>query len=181
MARRAPNRKRSSSSCAAETLVDLAVDFDQATQCPLEIRRSRIEHDAVAALQRNLVNEFHPAQKPVALAGRAIRNGGKHRGTVLALFGGSASTMTGPPRVNWTQARLVELEPAATNSGYGLLENIQVAEKPVEISFHQIANVGGLGNAVSFAGVFDILHFDMIVGESAVYFCVVIDVHRSNL
>ena len=41
--------------------------------------------------------------------------------------------------------------------------------------------MGGFGDAVTLAGVYDILYFYMIVGEGAVYFGVVVDVYRSDL
>ena len=44
-------------------------------------------------IARTSKNEYHPTQKPVALAERAIRNSSKRGQNIIDLFGGSGSTM----------------------------------------------------------------------------------------
>ena len=56
------------------------------------------------------VNDLHPAQKPVELIERALRNSSKTRDTVLDPFGGSGTTLIACEK-SGRQARLVELEP----------------------------------------------------------------------
>jgi DNA modification methylase len=55
-------------------------------------------------------NDLHPAQKPVALIERAIRNSSKSRDIVLDPFGGSGSTLIACEKAG-RQARLLELDP----------------------------------------------------------------------
>lgn len=58
---------------------------------------------------RSSKNEFHPTQKPVELAARAMRN---HKcAVILDLFGGSGSTLIAAEKEG-RKARLVELQPA---------------------------------------------------------------------
>ena len=60
-------------------------------------------------MKRDPTNNFHPTQKPVELAERAI---GNHKAqTVLDLFGGSGSTLIACERVR-RHARIMELDPA---------------------------------------------------------------------
>jgi DNA modification methylase len=60
-------------------------------------------------MKRDPINNFHPTQKPVELAERAI---GNHKAqTVLDLFGGSGSTLIACERQH-RHARLMELDPA---------------------------------------------------------------------
>ena len=60
-------------------------------------------------MKRDPTNNFHPTQKPVELAERAI---GNHKAqTVLDLFGGSGSTLIACERQH-RHARLMELDPA---------------------------------------------------------------------
>ncbi len=56
-------------------------------------------------------NEYHPTQKPVELAERAIRNSSQATDTVLDLFGGSGSTMMACELTNRV-CRTMELSPA---------------------------------------------------------------------
>ena len=56
------------------------------------------------------VNDLHPAQKPVELIERALRNSSKTRDTVLDPFGGSGTTLIACEK-SGRQARLIELEP----------------------------------------------------------------------
>ena len=59
-------------------------------------------------MKRDATNNFHPTQKPVELAERAI---GNHKAqTVLDLFGGSGSTLIACERTK-RHARLMELDP----------------------------------------------------------------------
>jgi len=59
-------------------------------------------------IKRDARNEFHPTQKPVDLAERAI---GNHEAKlVLDLFGGSGSTLIACEKTG-RQARLMELDP----------------------------------------------------------------------
>lgn len=55
-------------------------------------------------------NEFHPTQKPVELAERAMTNSCPANGIVLDLFGGSGSTMIAAEKIG-RAARLMELDP----------------------------------------------------------------------
>ena len=49
-------------------------------------------------IDKDGINKYHPTQKPVALAGKAIRN---HKAdTVLDLFGGSGSTLIACEQLN---------------------------------------------------------------------------------
>ena len=54
------------------------------------------------------VNNYHPTQKPVALAAKAINN--HSAGLVLDLFGGSGSTMIASEQLNRT-CYMMELDP----------------------------------------------------------------------
>lgn len=55
-------------------------------------------------------NEWHPTQKPVALAERALGNSSRHGDLVIDPFGGSGSTMIAAERAGRV-ARLMEIEP----------------------------------------------------------------------
>ena len=60
-------------------------------------------------INKDGVNEYHPTQKPVALASKAIRNhGGADK--VLDLFGGSGSTLIACEQLNRT-CYMMELDP----------------------------------------------------------------------
>ena len=59
---------------------------------------------------RSSKNEYHPTQKPVELAIRAIQNSTERGDAVLDLFGGSGSTLIGAA-ITDRAARLVELDP----------------------------------------------------------------------
>jgi DNA modification methylase len=59
---------------------------------------------------RAQVNEFHPTQKPVELAERAIGNSSKGGDLVLDLFGGSGSTLIACEKTG-RRARLLEIAP----------------------------------------------------------------------
>jgi DNA modification methylase len=61
-------------------------------------------------VKRHSKNEFHPTQKPVELAVRAMENSSKGGDIVLDLFGGSGSTMIACEKQN-RHARLMELDP----------------------------------------------------------------------
>ncbi len=61
-------------------------------------------------VNKPVVNDLHPTQKPVELIERAIANSSKHRDTVLDPFGGSGSTLIACEKTG-RQARLIELEP----------------------------------------------------------------------
>lgn len=60
---------------------------------------------------RGSKNEFHPTQKPVELAERAIKNSCPKGGVVLDLFGGSGSTLIAC-EMTGTSSRTMELSPA---------------------------------------------------------------------
>lgn len=60
---------------------------------------------------RGSKNEFHPTQKPVELAGRAIKNSCPKGGVVLDLFGGSGSTLIAC-EMTGALSRTMELNPA---------------------------------------------------------------------
>jgi DNA modification methylase len=62
-------------------------------------------------VDRAAKNEFHPTQKPVELAARAIANSSEHLDRVLDLFGGSGSTLIAAERTGRT-AYLMEIDPA---------------------------------------------------------------------
>jgi site-specific DNA-methyltransferase (adenine-specific) len=51
-------------------------------------------------LKKELINEFHPTQKPVELPKRAINNSSKKNDIVLDLFGGSGSTLIACEELN---------------------------------------------------------------------------------
>jgi DNA modification methylase len=51
------------------------------------------DEKTVWELKKEGVNNFHPTQKPIKLAGRAINNSSKKDDIVLDLFGGSGSTL----------------------------------------------------------------------------------------
>jgi DNA modification methylase len=55
-------------------------------------------------------NEFHPTQKPVELAERAMSNSSKQGDYILDLFGGSGSTLIACEKLG-RKARLMELDP----------------------------------------------------------------------
>jgi len=55
-------------------------------------------------------NEYHPTQKPVELAARAMRNSSQPGDIVLDLFGGSGSTLIAAEQ-DGRRARLMELDP----------------------------------------------------------------------
>lgn len=59
-------------------------------------------------ISREAKNEFHPTQKPVELAERALRNSCPEAGIVLDLFGGSGSTLIAC-EANGRSGRLMEL------------------------------------------------------------------------
>ena len=59
---------------------------------------------------RSSVNEWHPTQKPVALAMRAIANHTDHGACVLDPFGGSGSTLIAAEQTG-RLARLTEIDP----------------------------------------------------------------------
>jgi DNA modification methylase len=58
----------------------------------------------------NTAQYEHPTQKPVALAGRAIRHSSKIGDIVLDLFGGSGSTLIAAEQLE-RKAYLMELDP----------------------------------------------------------------------
>lgn len=61
---------------------------------------------------RDGINEFHPTQKPIALALKAIQN---HEATIVAdFFGGSGSTLIACERTN-RKARVIEILPKYVN------------------------------------------------------------------
>lgn len=59
---------------------------------------------------RAAVNEYHPTQKPVELAARALTNSTLRGEVVLDMFGGSGSTLIAAEQTG-RRARLIELEP----------------------------------------------------------------------
>jgi DNA modification methylase len=61
-------------------------------------------------VNKPVVNDLHPTQKPVELIERAIGNSSKGGNTVLDAFGGSGSTLIACEKTG-RQARLIELEP----------------------------------------------------------------------
>jgi DNA modification methylase len=61
-------------------------------------------------INKPVVNDLHPTQKPVELIERAIANSSKHRDTVLDPFGGSGSTVIACEKTG-RRARLIELDP----------------------------------------------------------------------
>lgn len=61
---------------------------------------------------RDGINEFHPTQKPIALALKAIAN--HEAGIVADFFGGSGSTLIACERTD-RKARLIEIEPKYVN------------------------------------------------------------------
>lgn len=62
-------------------------------------------------IKRDSVCEYvHPTQKPVALAGKALRNSTLQQNVVLDLFGGSGSTMMACEQLG-RKARLMEFDP----------------------------------------------------------------------
>jgi DNA modification methylase len=56
-------------------------------------------------------NEFHPTQKPVELAQRALSNSSEEGRIVLDLFGGSGSTLIAC-ETKQRRARVMELDPS---------------------------------------------------------------------
>lgn len=56
-------------------------------------------------------NEFHPTQKPVALAEKAITNSSQEGDVVLDPFGGSGSTLIACEQTN-RYCRMIEIDPA---------------------------------------------------------------------
>jgi len=60
--------------------------------------------------QRATKNEFHPTQKPTALATRAIENSSPDGAIILDLFGGSGSTMIACEQAN-RRCRMIEIDP----------------------------------------------------------------------
>jgi DNA modification methylase len=61
-------------------------------------------------VDKPVMNDLHPTQKPVELIERAISNSSKGGDTVLDAFGGSGSTLIACEKTG-RQARLIELEP----------------------------------------------------------------------
>ena len=61
-------------------------------------------------IDRNHKNEFHPTQKPTALAERAIGNSSKSGNIVLDLFGGSGTTLIACEKTN-RKCFMMELAP----------------------------------------------------------------------
>ena len=61
-------------------------------------------------VNKPLVNDLHPTQKPVELIERAINNSSKGGDIVLDPFGGSGSTLIACEKTG-RRARLIELEP----------------------------------------------------------------------
>lgn len=61
-------------------------------------------------IDRNHKNEFHPTQKPTALAERAISNSSKLNDNILDLFGGSGSTLIACEKIN-RKCYMMELSP----------------------------------------------------------------------
>ena len=61
-------------------------------------------------IDRASVNEFHPTQKPVPLASRAIKNSSAPDDSVLDLFGGSGSTLIAC-EIERRKAYLIEISP----------------------------------------------------------------------
>jgi DNA modification methylase len=68
------------------------------------------DEKTVWELKREGRNEFHPTQKPVALAERAILNSSKITQTVLDLFGGSGATLIAAEKTS-RKCRMMELDP----------------------------------------------------------------------
>jgi len=64
--------------------------------------------DTVWEVKRESKNEYHPTQKPVALAERAINN--HSVGLIFDLFGGSGSTLIACEKTN-RNCRMMELDP----------------------------------------------------------------------
>jgi DNA modification methylase len=62
-------------------------------------------------VDRSSRNEFHPTQKPVELAARAIANSSATGDVVLDLFGGSGSTLVAAEQ-SGRSAYLMEIDPA---------------------------------------------------------------------
>lgn len=62
-------------------------------------------------IARNVKNEFHPTQKPIALSTRAINNSCPQKGGVLDLFGGSGSTLIACEETK-RKCFMMELSPA---------------------------------------------------------------------
>src|ERR1035438_3866795 len=58
--------------CVAEMLVDLAADLDEAAQCPLGIRRPRVEQDAIAGVSG--IDPFTNCRRGVAAFQRDLRD-----------------------------------------------------------------------------------------------------------
>lgn len=61
-------------------------------------------------LSREKKNEFHPTQKPIELAERALENSSKSMDGVLDLFGGSGSTLIACEKTN-RRCFMMELDP----------------------------------------------------------------------
>ena len=68
------------------------------------------DEKTVWELQKESRNDYHPTQKPVELAERAITNSSKKGQFVLDLFGGSGTTLIAAEK-NGRIARLMELDP----------------------------------------------------------------------
>lgn len=68
------------------------------------------DEKTVWELQRSGPNEFHPTQKPVDLAQRAILNSSKEDDLVLDVFGGSGSTLIACEKTN-RECLMMELDP----------------------------------------------------------------------
>lgn len=60
---------------------------------------------------RACVNEYHPTQKPVALAERATKNSSPLKGIVVDLFGGSGSTLIACEKLK-RKCYMMEIDPA---------------------------------------------------------------------
>lgn len=61
-------------------------------------------------IERSTKNEYHPTQKPISLASRAIQNSSRRGEIVLDLFGGSGFTLMASEQTDRT-AHLMELDP----------------------------------------------------------------------
>jgi len=65
---------------------------------------------AVWDIEQQHINEYHPTQKPVALAERAIKNSSKRNDIILDLFGGSGSTLITCEKLK-RKCYMMEIEP----------------------------------------------------------------------
>ncbi len=68
------------------------------------------DEKTVWELKKDRINEYHPTQKPVELAERALKNSSEKGQIVLDLFGGSGSTMIAAEK-QFRKAYLMELDP----------------------------------------------------------------------